>query len=65
MVGIELRDVVIDEPWRIAYCRSCGAEMVWGKTAAGKACPFDVIDGKPTHISHFSTCPDAKRWSKR
>ncbi|HMI85960.1 MAG TPA: hypothetical protein VK550_17805 [Polyangiaceae bacterium] len=31
-----------------AYCRSCGARIVWAKTPAGKAMPLDadpVTDG--------------------
>jgi predicted RNA-binding Zn-ribbon protein involved in translation (DUF1610 family) len=65
MAGIELRDVVINKDAPAAYCRSCGTEIWWGKTATGKRCPFDIVDGKHTAISHFSTCPDAHRWSKR
>ena len=41
-------------------CRSCGASIIWGKTAAGKACPFDLATGE----SHFKTCPQAVEWSK-
>ena len=28
----------------MASCRSCGAEMVWGKTVAGKSIPLDAND---------------------
>lgn len=50
-----------------AECRSCGAQIVWMKTAAGKNMPVDAetvesgdteFDGKH-HVSHFSTCPNA------
>lgn len=41
-------------------CRSCGAPIVWGKTPAGKVCPFDWESG----VSHFQTCPDANKWGK-
>jgi hypothetical protein len=48
------------------HCRSCQAPIVWGKTAAGKDCPYDVDhNGDATTISHFTTCPDAGDWSKR
>jgi hypothetical protein len=41
-------------------CRSCGAPITWGLTAAGKRCPFN-----PDGTSHFGTCPDAKTWTKK
>lgn len=52
----------------MSKCKSCGAAIVWGKAAAGKAIPLDpavlsvvteageVVRGR---ISHFATCPDA------
>jgi len=49
----------------IVACRSCGAPMVWGKTANGSVCPYNVVDGQATLISHFTTCAQAGRWSKR
>jgi hypothetical protein len=61
----ELAGVQIDAAARIQHCRSCGALVWWGKTAAGKPCPFDVVDGARTAVTHFSTCPQAKDWSKR
>lgn len=27
---------------RQTHCKSCGAEIVWAKTAAGKAAPYEV-----------------------
>jgi hypothetical protein len=41
-------------------CRSCGAPLIWGETAAGKKCPFN-----PDGTSHFATCPDARSWSRK
>jgi hypothetical protein len=64
MPGLELK-VEIDPTARIEHCRSCGAAVWWGKTAGGKWNPFDVQDGERTRVTHFSTCPDAKRWSKK
>jgi len=49
----------------VTQCRSCRALIYWGFTASGKSCPFNVEDGAPTTISHFTTCPHAKTWSKR
>jgi len=45
-------------------CRSCHAPIAWGESATGKRTPYDVVDGHPTTISHFTTCPDAKTWSR-
>lgn len=49
----------------IERCRSCGAAIVWGKTAKGKPCPFDVVGMRVTDVSHFTTCPQAKQWSRQ
>lgn len=51
-------------------CASCGAGMVWVRTAAGKAMPLSLAtveerDGQRWALSHFSDCPDAREWSKR
>jgi hypothetical protein len=57
-------------------CRSCGAPIWWGYTKTGKRCPFNValkgIDRtteqpvyEMTEISHFTTCKDAKMWTRR
>jgi hypothetical protein len=57
----------------MAKCRSCGAEIVWLKTDAGKSIPVDaesVVDPgamifDPDQMtSHFATCPDAQKWRK-
>ena len=45
-------------------CRSCHAPIAWGDSPTGKRTPYDVVDGRPTTISHFATCPDAKTWSR-
>lgn len=59
-------------------CKSCGAEIVWGTTEAGKNMPFDVecekglyvIDHSgvahavPVRKSHFATCPHADQHRK-
>jgi hypothetical protein len=63
--GRVLPGVDIDATAPVTQCRSCGALIWWGRTAAGKRCCFDVVDGARTAITHFSTCPDARGWSKR
>lgn len=49
-------------------CRSCGAGMIWVKTAAGRAMPLSVAtieerDGSRFALAHFSDCPESKVWS--
>jgi hypothetical protein len=63
--GRALEGVEIDQSARVQACRSCGKPIWWGKTAAGKACCFDVYGRERTAITHFSTCPDAKLWTKK
>ena len=56
-------------------CRSCGQQVIWIKTVAGKNMPFNPQlvtyrqgDGKEkivTYISHFATCPNAARHRKK
>jgi hypothetical protein len=38
--------------------------IAWGDSPTGKRTPYDVVDGQPTTVSHFTTCPDAKAWSR-
>lgn len=56
-------------------CRGCGTTIVFAEGPNGKAIPLDMkapvyqlVDGKAIaapehHVSHFSTCPEAKRFS--
>jgi hypothetical protein len=55
-------------------CKSCGEEIIWMKTDAGKNIPVDaetVADTGATifdpeqMISHFATCKDANTWRKK
>ena len=61
-------------------CRSCGAEIVWLKTAAsGKPMPVDAAPEKrvvigehsglayvlETYTPHWATCPQAESWRRR
>jgi hypothetical protein len=60
---------------RVVKCRSCGAEIVFLRTATGKLNPVnadtveahDEIYEHGRHVSHFSTCAnaDAHRRSQR
>ena len=54
----------------LATCRSCGAAIVWVRTAAGRPMPLSVATtqeraGQRWALSHFSDCEQAKGWSKR
>lgn len=56
-------------------CKSCGANIVWFKTKAGKRMPVDELTCLPTdredqldltrHKSHFATCPNADDHRRR
>lgn len=41
-------------------CRSCGAEIYWVKTKAGKSMPIERT-ASGDMISHFATCPNASK----
>jgi len=49
----------------IMPCRSCNRPVFFGLTAAGKRCPYDVVDGEPTGESHFRTCTEPQKWSRK
>ena len=63
---------------KASTCRSCGAEILWVKTANGKNMPVDYDseieylwnDGTSVEFdaglmtSHFATCPEADRHRK-
>jgi DNA-directed RNA polymerase subunit RPC12/RpoP len=46
---------------RLARCRACGQAIEFRLTAAGRWCPYDA----GTDVSHFRTCPEARRFSRR
>lgn len=64
-----------------SQCRSCGKVIVWLKTSRGKSIPVDLpatmkdpdmgafapgtLFDATKHISHFATCPEAKKWRKK
>jgi hypothetical protein len=64
----------MDDPIRRLHpftrqCSSCGAHVVWFRTANGRRMPVDEASTLPTdaehqldlkrHVSHFATCPNA------
>lgn len=55
----------------MSKCKSCNAEIIWLKTAAGKNMPVDADTyhgeeqfDREKHQSHFATCPDADKFRK-
>lgn len=51
------------------HCKSCGAEIVWARTPAGRTTPLALSttqrrDGVTYAQSHFLDCPHAADWSK-
>jgi hypothetical protein len=63
--GRALSGVVIDENAPVQRCRVCPNQIWFGRTAAGKACPFDVVDGVKTTVTHFSTCPGVRHFERQ
>jgi hypothetical protein len=62
--GRELPGVQIDAHARVQHCKACGALIWFGYTNAGKRCPFDVVDGARTAITHFSTCKNVRQFTR-
>ena len=61
-----------------ATCKSCGAPILWGRTAAGKAMPLDATPQKraivgrsgalhvvDTFMPHWASCPNASEHRRR
>lgn len=51
-------------------CRSCGADIWYGKTPAGKSIPLScsrsrVVHGVTFAEAHFADCPQAADWRRR
>lgn len=61
-----------------AKCSSCGAEIIWAKTPAGKNMPLSVKSKETrwwinddeeavpmtVYLSHFADCPNAEQHRK-
>lgn len=60
-----LDGVRIDPKAPVRHCGTCGGTIWWGFTRAGRRNPFDVVDGQRTAVTHFSTCAQAREWSRR
>jgi hypothetical protein len=61
-----VRDPKTDRLTLVQACRVCRRPVYFGYTAKGKRCPYDVTeDGEPTEVSHFTSCPNVREWTKR
>jgi hypothetical protein len=70
MFGARKNEYIVPDSATPTTCRSCGAGMVFIKTANGKALPLSVAtiqerDGQRWALAHFSDCPNSREWSKR
>jgi hypothetical protein len=43
----------------------CSGTIWFGRTKAGRPCPFDVVDGQKTTVTHFSTCPEVRQFERK
>lgn len=48
----------------VTSCRSCGSEIVWIVTAAGKRMPVETGEDGPRGESHFAHCAQADMWRR-
>ena len=71
--ALEKKGETVNDHLKTVPCRSCGEYIVFLPTKSGKQMPVDaesVTEGDSefdasTHVSHFSTCPDAGKFRKR
>jgi len=54
----------------VEQCRSCAADIVWTRTARGRALPLSLATSRDVGsqryaTNHFADCPDGKGWSKK
>ncbi len=47
-----------------AKCKACGKEITFGITGRGHRMPVEQ-DEQGKWVSHFATCPEAKRFRKK
>jgi hypothetical protein len=60
-------EIAVPEGAQVGTCRSCGAAIVWSVTSRGNPIPINAVNtrmvgGQRYGVSHFATCPDAKKW---
>jgi len=56
----------------MSECRACGKEIIFLKTTKGKLIPInketvgmdDQFYDNERHVSHFSDCPEAKKFRR-
>lgn len=52
---------------RPATCKSCGAPIVWARTASGRPIPLDLahvrgLGQAREALTHYATCPHGRQW---
>jgi hypothetical protein len=62
-------EYAVPEHADIQSCRSCGASIVWTRTATGKPMPLSVLtieerNGAKYALSHFADCPEGREWRR-
>lgn len=50
---------------KIERCRSCGAPIIWQRTASGKLTPVNVAPDGTLGETHWATCPQAQEWKQK
>lgn len=58
-----VKDPLTDASALVIACRVCKAPVYFGYTEKGRRCPYDVVDGEPTRVSHFTTCTNVREWT--
>lgn len=46
----------------VSPCRVCLQPIYFGTSERGRRCPYDVVNGQPTRVSHFTTGACVKAW---
>lgn len=54
----------------LSHCKSCGADIVWTRTAKGRAVPLSLAtvqtrNGVHFVLSHFVDCPQRDEWKAK
>jgi hypothetical protein len=60
----------IPDDAQLGTCHSCQAPVAWVRTKNDRWTPLSLAtvetrDGQRYALTHFSDCPDGKKWSKK
>jgi hypothetical protein len=56
-------DEAVGRTTSVLPCRVCGKPVYFSLTENGKRCPYDLVDGRPTRTSHFTSCANVREWT--